>query len=141
MKPENQKKLLAEHERIKEECIRIEAWHMQPEEAMKLTPEQISFLRQHNITVSTAYMGMVRLYVGNSTIFQTSPMASIVRGLAQVDVINYESLASQTHAYLNLLMNATPELQTRMLAIDMPLFGNGELDAIRDLLQRAVPQP
>lgn len=139
LSPEGQKKFFDEQERIREDCERIEQWHYRPEEAMKLTSEQVEFLRKHDITVSTAYIGMVRVYIGNRTIFQTSAMASIAKALFERDelgsqsLIDYESLTSQMHEYLNLLMSATPETQEKLLQNNMPLFGSGELDQIRAL--------
>ena len=140
LSPENQEKFFAEQERIREDCERIEQWHYRPEEALKLTSEQIEFLQKHDITVSTAYIGMVRVYIGNRTIFQTSAMASIAKALFDRDelgsqsLIDYEGLTSQIHEYLNLLMSAPPEKQEKLLQNHMPLFGAGELDQIRAVL-------
>jgi hypothetical protein len=141
LSPEYQQRFFAEQKRIEEYCKRIEQWHYRPEEAMKLSQEQKDFLRKHEIVVSTAYIGMVRFYIGNRTIFQTSAMASIANALFSDDtrdesdqfLTDYDSLTNQVHEYLNLVMSASPEVQKKLLENHMPLFGSGELDAIRNM--------
>ncbi len=141
LSPEGQQKFFEEQKKIVDDIVRIEAWHFRPEEAMNLTPEQIAFLRKHEIVISTAYIGMVRFYIGNRTIFQTSAMASIIDALSNTEfgsksVIDYESLTRQTHEYLNLVMSAPEDVQARLLQNHMPLFGAGEMDQIREICRR-----
>lgn len=139
LSPEYQKKFFAEQERIKEECEQIDRWLYHPEEAMNLTDEQRAFLLKHEIVVSTAYIGMVRLYIGNRTIFQTSAMASVINALSPEEGIkteNYEGLSKQVHEYLNLVISALPEIQEKLLMNNMPLFGTGELDQIRAICEQ-----
>lgn len=141
LSPENQVKFFAEQERIAKDCEQIEQWIYRPEEAMGLTSEQVEFLRKHEITVSTAYIGMVRLYIGNRTIFQTSAMSSIANAIFSSNeyggmTIDHESLAKQVHEYLDLVMSAPPETQEKLLNNHMPLFGAGELDQIRRICRR-----
>lgn len=135
LNPANQEKFFAEQERIRQDCERIEEWFYRTEQAMGLTDDQIAFLRQHEIVISTAYIGMVRLYIGNRTIFQTSAMSSIVNALFDGPVTDYEGLSSQVREYLGLLMSATPDVQAQLLCNNMPLFGDGELDGIRALCE------
>lgn len=138
LSPESKQKFFAKQQQIKEDCERVEAWIYRPKEAMKLTPEQIAFLELKEIHISTAYIGMVRLYLDDRTIFQTSAMASIANALVLSDwkpMNDYDDLTRQVHEYLNLLMSASPEIQDNLLNCHMPLFGAGELDEIRGICQ------
>ena len=135
--PEAQEKFFAEQDKIKKDSEDIERWIYRPEEAMGLSEAQIEFLHDHEIAISTAYIGMVRIYHENRTIFQTSAMASIANTLTAPEgegiKTDYENLSSQVREYLDLLMSASPETQKKLLENNMPLFGAGELDQIKGM--------
>ncbi len=136
LSPDGQNKFFAEQKRIAEDFERIEAWHYRPEEAMKLTPDQIDFLHKNEIAISTAYIGMVRFYRENRTIFQTSAMDSIAQAIFDSRyIINFDGLTKQVHEYLNLLMSAPSEVQVQLLNRNVPLFGSGELEQVRAMCE------
>jgi len=132
LSPESQEKFFTECDKIKRDSELLDKWLGPPEKAMDLTQEQINFVQKHNIYISMAYMGMVRISIDNNVIFQTSAMSAIGDALANTidenqDLINYDSLKKQTHKYLNYLMSAPPELQSKLFSVNMPLFADGEL--------------
>lgn len=136
LSPDGQNKFFAEQKNIAEDFERIEAWHYRPKEAMKLTPEQINFIDKNEIAISTEYIGMVRFYIGNRTIFQTSAMDSIAQAIFDSRCfINFDSLTKQVHEYLNLLMSAPSEAQVQLLNRNVPLFGSGELEQVRAICE------
>ena len=136
LSPDGQNKFFAEQKNIAEDFERIEAWFHRTEEAMKLTPDQLDFLHKNEIIISTAYIGMVRFYRGNRTIFQTSAMDSIVQAIFDSrDIINFDGLTKQVHEYLNLLMSAPSEAQVQLLNRNVPLFSSGELEQVRAICE------
>jgi len=122
LEPERQEEFFAELEEIKKDCERTEQWLNNTEEALGLTTEHKDFLHKHDIYISTAYIGMVRFYKDNRTIFQTT-MFNLYEnksgGLSQ----DYDNMTIEVHDYLNSIMSATPELQEQLLMTNLPLFG------------------
>lgn len=108
-----------------------------PRKGLKLSEEQIKYLDRNGIYVCTAYIGMVRLYYSNRTIFQTSAIAPIFDSLfAQendsglTNVYDYESLTIQVHRFINALMGAPKDIQKKIYENNLPLFASGELEQI-----------
>lgn len=50
----------------------VQGWIYEPGRVMGLSDEQLAFIGNNSIHICTSYIGMVRLYKGNCTIWQTS---------------------------------------------------------------------
>ena len=92
-----------------------------------LTPEQNAFLAQHHVALSDGYVGMLRAYRDNRTVWQTSPMNVILGGIAQgqggpkvdwdqLDLSNREQL----RAWVNELMTLSDAEVTTRLSVTVP---------------------
>ncbi len=88
------------------------------------TPAQRAFLARHDISCSDGYIGMLRAYCGNRTVWQTSASAPILGAMVQGsggpkvdwDALNRENL-TQLHAWVNDLMALTDaEVADRLAA-------------------------
>lgn len=136
LSPENQEKFFVEQKRIQEESEQSERWFFHPEEAIGFSDDQIQFLRDHNIAVSTAYIGMVRFYHKNRTIFQTSAMAGILNALPlnQDFKVDFDVLSIQAKEYLDFAMSISLEDLEKLLNVNLPLFGIDELDCFKKVI-------
>ena len=123
-------------DKFAETVRKVHEWSNNTEKMMGLTDEHLAFMEKHNITVSTAYIGMVRIYKGNNqTIFQTSVSDVITKALGSGDITDYDDLSRQVREYFDMMIAASPEDQERFLEISVPLFAHGELDEIRMILE------
>ncbi len=94
----------------------------------QFSPEQYTFLERHDIGCSDGYIGMLRAYCGNRTVWQTSAFAPIVAAIAgqgevgiDIEAMNAQNLA-QLHEWVNGLMSLSDEGVAERLNVHLPLF-------------------
>jgi hypothetical protein len=98
----------------------INTWIKTPAIAMNLSSDQQNFIRDQNIFISVGYIGMVRLYKDNRTIWQTSalkPISDIItrsfepKGFSEgiVTDSDYQDLSIQCRNFLDELMTMSDE--------------------------------
>jgi len=121
LSPERQEQFFAEQEEIRKDCERTDQWFNNTEDAMGLTAEQRLFIQEHDICISTAYVGMVRFYKDNRTIFQTS-MFNLYKNKLGGLLQDYDAMKKEVHEYLESIMTVTPEMREQMLETNLPLF-------------------
>ncbi len=84
-----------------------------------VTSEQWAFLKSHDISLSNAYIGMLRAYHGNRTIWQTSWMAPFFAPRNEVGGIDFApinaGLKTQLHEWIEHVMAMTTEDLTNYL--------------------------
>lgn len=117
----------------------IHAWVNTPALVMNLSENQQNFVRDQNIYICTAYIGMVRLYKDNRTIWQTSASKVICdaieksfepedfsvkspKTILENTKADYQSLSLQCSDFLNKLMLMSEEERSIAFNTNMPLF-------------------
>jgi hypothetical protein len=81
----------------------ISNWIMDSMGSMQLTADDLAFLKQHDLCISTAYIGMVRVYANrNRCIAQSSAWASMLSASDQsFDLVKMiPHLREQTQQYV-----------------------------------------
>lgn len=91
------------------------------------SPEQRAFLARHNVSCSDGYIGMLRAYVGNRTVWQTSSLTPILGAMSEGQggpKVDWDGLNAQNceqlHAWVNGLMVLTDAEVTERLAVTVP---------------------
>ncbi len=93
------------------------------------TPEQRAFLARHDISCSDGYIGMLRAYHENRTVWQTSVWAPILSAMGEgsggpkvdwdaLKTVNREAL----HAWVNGLIAMTDAEVTEALNVTVPFL-------------------
>ncbi len=93
---------------------------------LALTDAQSAFLQAHGISISDGYIGMLRAYKDNRTVWQTSALAVYVSAhsqdisayLKEADVANPIAL----RAWIDELMALAPDELVTRLEVHVPLF-------------------
>lgn len=89
------------------------------------TPEQRAFLARHDIGCSDGYIGMLRAYCGNRTVWQTSawaPIGAAMSGKADLFPAINAANVKALHAWVNDLMALPAAEVTERLAGHVPLL-------------------
>jgi hypothetical protein len=97
---------------------------------LRLTPEEKRFLDEYNICISDAYLGMLRAYRLNKTIWQTSAMdvfLSLYPGIGGEEykkwqAANNDSLRKQLHDWLSKIMVLSTDDLERVFENNYHLF-------------------
>lgn len=106
---------------------------------MNFPEDQRDFLKKHGISISTAYIGMVRLYKDGRTIWQTNPFKPILDAVSEREgfctvfmksdselfadaVEDYKSLSRSCIDYVSELMNMSNEELDIILSRSLSLF-------------------
>lgn len=88
--------------------VRRTKWFFDPHVALGFDDAQLTFIDKHELYFSTAYIGMVRCYWHNKTIWQTSAYTTIINCIEESpDLIDYISLSEQAQNFINMLMQMT----------------------------------
>lgn len=91
--------------------LKIDQWISDPETYAGLTDEDKAFLREHDIVISSAYIGMVRAYRKNEetgyshVIWQTSCAMNLFSVMGDGSPIDQDELASQLRNWVYWLRN------------------------------------
>lgn len=110
--------------------LEISDWMMEPEKTI-LSDEDRVFLKVNNVVLSTAYIGMVRAYCGNRTVWQTSSLAPFLRFCDPTQSYEErvedsrkgrECLVEQTREWVSALRDLTEEELWEYLSRHVPLF-------------------
>jgi hypothetical protein len=114
---------------------------------MQLTKKQEAFLKQHNLTVSTGYAGMIRLYRHDVNynpatkknvksfccIWQTSPLWFLkgydptkLMSLQQMEIPGEDELVTQLSDFISRLMQMEVVLREDTIGRNVDLFDDDE---------------
>ena len=95
-------------------------WVMNPAKSIGLDQDILDKLE---LKISTAYIGMVRIYHKNRTVFQTCSFTPILNAAYGVSLDpDYKSLAAQTKSYIDKLINSSQDERSSLLNTHYSLF-------------------
>ena len=102
-------------------------WVTDIPKAAKFSDQQIAFLTENKIVLSGGYVGMIRAYFGNRTIWQTSCCRVLAQavfgegGKLPVDNINKDNREALQN-WVNEMMGLDKEELGKRLGTHVPLF-------------------
>jgi hypothetical protein len=126
----------------------IDNWFTDPCTALQLTVEQRAFIQKHELSISTAYIGLVRIYSPHGVAFSTSAAPVIEKAMQygkdstkplppqSHDLIDYQSLIEQTHNWLDVLVALSDGTVTKYLECTNKPLLDDDTKAVFDTLKQ-----
>ena len=108
----------------KKDAQNAHEWMSDPISKLNLSPEQHKFVTDNKLYLSSAYIGLLRVYLpdSNQCVFQTSMGAVLGRAIGKQDPLDIDECEISFKEWLNKVMSST-EKKNKLFHIHSSLFG------------------